>query len=330
MKNVLATLVGRPRPPRSKLLHALRYSSRRRRPCLLSFSPRRVQRASACSSRSRAVPPRSRTQPGHPQDAGSSNFEHVPERVFNVVELELGGDQEPVVFIDEGDIEPARLRIPVGKLQVREFLVEQHAQGCDFCFERVSDCCRKALLQEALVVGFRCYGLGRTSNCPGDELIPLAVLGHRSPASSRTDRARSHAASARLSGSARPAAWARDEYARHCARETATLRRLRESRNSRLRGTSAPLDVAIEKKTTGASWPWNLSTVPTRAPRGQRLGQARDLRVVRRDDEDVVEAEGRGSALRVCPLLPEQPLELLADALGLLGRRPAIALVLDR
>ena len=34
--------------------------------------------------------------------------------------------------------------------------------------------------------------------------------------------------------------------ARHIAREIATLRRLRENRNSRLRGTSSTLDVAIE------------------------------------------------------------------------------------
>jgi hypothetical protein len=33
---------------------------------------------------------------------------------------------------------------------------------------------------------------------------------------------------------------------RHIARETATLRRLREKRNSRLRGTSSALEVAIE------------------------------------------------------------------------------------
>ena len=41
--------------------------------------------------------------------------------------------------------------------------------------------------------------------------------------------------------------------ARHWAREMATFRRLREKRNDRLRGTSSPLEVAIEKKTTGAS-----------------------------------------------------------------------------
>jgi hypothetical protein len=38
-------------------------------------------------------------------------------------------------------------------------------------------------------------------------------------------------------------------YARHFARDTATLRRLRESKNSRLRGTSAALEVAIERLT---------------------------------------------------------------------------------
>ena len=54
-----------------------------------------------------------------------------------------------------------------------------------------------------------------------------------------------------------------------CAREIATFNLLREKRNSRLRGRSSPLDVAIEKKTTGASCPWNLSTVPIRRPVGQ-------------------------------------------------------------
>src|SRR5579862_2024727 len=57
-------------------------------------------------------------------------------------------------------------------------------------------------------------------------------------------------------------------YARHFARDTATLSRLREKRKSRLRGRSSPLEVAIEKKTTAASCPWNLSTVPIRAPSG--------------------------------------------------------------
>ena len=33
--------------------------------------------------------------------------------------------------------------------------------------------------------------------------------------------------------------------------------------NSICRGRSSPEDVAIEISTTAASWPWNLSTVPT-------------------------------------------------------------------
>ena len=61
--------------------------------------------------------------------------------------------------------------------------------------------------------------------------------------------------------------------ARQRAREIATFSRLREKRNSSCAGTSSPLDVAIEKKTTGASWPWNLSTVPTGTVSGRRRAQ---------------------------------------------------------
>src|SRR5437763_11238927 len=53
-----------------------------------------------------------------------------------------------------------------------------------------------------------------------------------------------------------------------CAREIATFRRLRENRKPSERTRSSPLDVAIEKNTTGASCPWNLSTVPTRTTAG--------------------------------------------------------------
>src|SRR5215213_2576502 len=60
--------------------------------------------------------------------------------------------------------------------------------------------------------------------------------------------------------------------ARHFARETATFSRLRENRNSVFRGTSSPLEDAIEKKTTGASCPWNLSTVPTGTRGAVRAG----------------------------------------------------------
>ena len=53
-----------------------------------------------------------------------------------------------------------------------------------------------------------------------------------------------------------------------CEREVATLRRLRLYRKSKPRGASSGVEVAIEQMTMGASWPWNLSTVPTRAAGG--------------------------------------------------------------
>jgi hypothetical protein len=59
------------------------------------------------------------------------------------------------------------------------------------------------------------------------------------------------------------------------ARDTATFRRFRLRRNARLRGTSSPLEVAMEKKTAGASWPWNLSTVPTRTSSGNAARRQR-------------------------------------------------------
>ncbi len=61
---------------------------------------------------------------------------------------------------------------------------------------------------------------------------------------------------------------AQHRYARLRARLIATLSRLRLNRNAMSRGTSSPLDVAIEKITTGASWPWKASTVPTGTPGG--------------------------------------------------------------
>src|SRR5712691_5967161 len=57
-------------------------------------------------------------------------------------------------------------------------------------------------------------------------------------------------------------------YARQRAREIATFSRFAENRNSRPRGMSAPDELASEKKTTSPSWPWNLSTVPTRTAAG--------------------------------------------------------------
>jgi hypothetical protein len=54
--------------------------------------------------------------------------------------------------------------------------------------------------------------------------------------------------------------------AKHCAREIATFSRLALNKNSMSRGMHSASDVAIETNTIGASWPWNLSTVPTLAP----------------------------------------------------------------
>ena len=75
------------------------------------------------------------------------------------------------------------------------------------------------------------------------------------------------------------------------ARETATLRRLRLNRKSIPRGTSSPVEAVIEKKTTGASWPWNLSTVPTARAAGSRSRRWRTCALNGVDDEDVLERE---------------------------------------
>eukprot|EP00321_Phaeocystis_globosa_P005648 CAMPEP_0118843846 /NCGR_PEP_ID=MMETSP1162-20130426/83920_1 /TAXON_ID=33656 /ORGANISM="Phaeocystis Sp, Strain CCMP2710" /LENGTH=80 /DNA_ID=CAMNT_0006775949 /DNA_START=135 /DNA_END=374 /DNA_ORIENTATION=+ len=66
--------------------------------------------------------------------------------------------------------------------------------------------------------------------------------------------------------------------ARHCARERATLRRLALSTkgmpwapppaSAAAAESSSKSEWVSETIETGASWPWNRSTVPTRAPRG--------------------------------------------------------------
>ena len=58
------------------------------------------------------------------------------------------------------------------------------------------------------------------------------------------------------------------------ARETATLMRLSENRKSMPRGTSSIEEAVIETRQTGASWPWNLSTVPTRTRSGSAARRA--------------------------------------------------------
>ena len=51
--------------------------------------------------------------------------------------------------------------------------------------------------------------------------------------------------------------------AHHMARDTATFTRLRFKRNAMPRGTSPCEEAVIEMKGTCASWPGNLSMVPT-------------------------------------------------------------------
>ena len=79
--------------------------------------------------------------------------------------------------------------------------------------------------------------------------------------------------------------------AAYCARLTATFSRFLLSRNEIPRGTSSIDDAVIEKNTTGACWPWNLSTVPARtSPKAgpvEVAPQHHHLRVVRRDDQQV-------------------------------------------
>ena len=83
-----------------------------------------------------------------------------------------------------------------------------------------------------------------------------------------------------------------------CARLTATLSRFLLSRNEIPRGTSSIDEAVIEKNTTGACWPWNLSTVPgahfAEAGRVEMATQHHHLRVVRRDDQQVVLAPTAG------------------------------------
>ncbi len=98
--------------------------------------------------------------------------------------------------------------------------------------------------------------------------------------------------------------------AKHRARETATFSRFLLNKNSKFRGISSPLEVAIEKKHTAASWPWNLSTVPTRTPAGQRAPAGSDLRVVGRDDHDLLGTSSGAAG----PVRPEVlPLQQLLD-----------------
>ena len=87
----------------------------------------------------------------------------------------------------------------------------------------------------------------------------------------------------------------------------------------------------------GASWPWNLSTVPTRASGGQQPLDRADLGVVRRDDQDVrpsrpagctpCRSTQRGAALDEGPGESPRPASAsIGDSLSApIGRRPRSA-----
>ena len=81
--------------------------------------------------------------------------------------------------------------------------------------------------------------------------------------------------------------------------------------------------------TTGASWPWNLSTVPTARAGRQRLASMRDLGVVRGDDQDVVDGQRTRLPVAVGERCRRSSNWRTASAMtaDLLGRRVAVARV---
>lgn len=123
--------------------------------------------------------------------------------------------------------------------------------------------------------------------------------------------------------------------ARHFARETATLTRLRLSRNPMRRGTSPWEEAVIETSTTGASWPWNLSTVPSRTPPRLAIANASRMQMtcaLYGDDQEVVLDQATRSCrvAKVGPLLAEQPPHLDDDRVALLGGEGLVASVRER
>ena len=82
---------------------------------------------------------------------------------------------------------------------------------------------------------------------------------------------------------------------------------------------------------TGASRPWNLSTVPSL--KVSQTGTSRrglnrpDLRVVRRHDHDLRDADRRELAGAVAPLAAEQVADQLGDDGGFFRRSVRVALM---
>ncbi len=116
--------------------------------------------------------------------------------------------------------------------------------------------------------------LGETQWHPapaGGPRHPSANRTCRQPDDGRSGRAQRVFTSRICSSVAQPASRSRGApktSASALARETATFIRLRENRNSMPRAVSSAEEAVIDTRQTGASWPWNLSTVPTRTAAG--------------------------------------------------------------
>ncbi len=99
-------------------------------------------------------------------------------------------------------------------------------------------------------------------------------------------------------------------YARHCARETATFSRFRESRKSSPRGTSSPLERRHRVEDDRRLAALELVDRADLDAGGQPLAQQPHLRVVRRDDHHVGRARAAARSALVTERLPDEPLDL--------------------
>ena len=99
--------------------------------------------------------------------------------------------------------------------------------------------------------------------------------------------------------------------ARIWAREIATFKRFLLKRNWIPRGEASPSLAVMEKITTGASWPWNLSTLPTRPPQQRR--QTPDLEIIRRHHQNVSASHSPLRTRRQLYILAQQFINDLAN-----------------
>ena len=85
----------------------------------------------------------------------------------------------------------------------------------------------------------------------------------------------------------------------------------------------------METSATGASCPWNLSTVPD-TNCGQSVGERVYLRVVRSDHDDVALANRTAASVLICPGARKQSFDGIADRLYLLGTNLCAAFMGNR